>query len=1161
MKSELVRLIVEQIHRQNAHCGKEHTLAIARLRFWIPRASNAFKRYIKHCPVCKRHQGLPLGAPDMPPLPADRVVECKPFQNTGCDFMGPFTSKTQEKMYIALYTCLTTRAVHLEVVENMSTGAFLSSFIRFISRRGVPKLIRTDCGTNFKHGEQIIATMFEHDETTGHSLMSYSAAEKIKWLFNPPAAPWMGGVWERLVGSVKKALNKSIGRKRLSFTEMCTITARIEAVLNTRPLTKLNMGDIEEIPLRPIDFLQGNVRFSLTDISDDGANEDPTYNPEFIQTREQAMEAIRYSENCANKFWECWKSEYLLLLREMQKQTLKQPRHTKRSCPELGEVVLIEQDLIPRGCWPYGKVVEIIPSQDGLVRSAKILMPNHRVIQRPLNKIYPLEIRSIDEKPAGEIPTDKDVTTSNDTRREKLPRSSKERALDFFRNMESDTHVSHSRPSPAGAKFFALIAILSVVAPTRGANPPKLSSISCANGVISVPPINSWFELCIDSECRSMMGTTRTLTYLLPVSPTEHGAKVILKTLTENGIRELSRNCDSPKFCDHQHLLSKSLLGNPHCWPAGAIITAAITIYLIVAAILVISWATAKLIKHYKTKARTNTRRSTGNQRTRETSAPSFELTPLSGTTLTMCTLLCIIASATACQHGYVRHSAEMVCNEHHRCHLEYSRELLFNRLQSEICLEVLHANRTIGLIKFRKRSVEYKCSKVTEFFTRPTKTHVYHVKRCPEAGSCTTEKCETISPNEIVPELQFTAKYPGYSGCLSSCGGILCGCLMPLPSCWFYRVIHKPESARVYEVIHCNHWTPTVKLDVEITIANDTRFLNHSFVPYVTETLGNLNVTVASIQKPSESLDGKRFAVSGNQSYLLPPNYQLPVACSSHNQAKNEFSTCHNRIRCRCENSVQNCQWCPEDSIHLLQETEHGLPVQTPYININSIEDDIVANSNNEELVLRVESIILHDTAEIVADQDCAIKVLELTGCYDCDIGAHLTASCKSPIHAVATVTCESHQFVINCGPANETNNITLYFEHPTVYEQCNLHCAEKPTPFLVDGTLRYHMPRPNGSIFDAETHHVPLRHQWVMNFSLPNIDPLINTIKSHWELAAGAIGSIAFLAIATYLAGPVVILLLIRAIGSMATTITSSLWRLIASLVNNRQGPPERQ
>lgn len=148
----------------------------------------------------------------MPSLPSDSVMVSKPFENVGCDFMGPFLSKSLEKMYVCLYTCLTTRALHLELVENLSAGAFLNSFIRFTSRRGIPKLMRSDCGSNFKQGERIIAARYENDHTTGNSLMSYCATEKIKWVFNPPGAPWMGGAWERLVGSVKKAFNKSIGR-------------------------------------------------------------------------------------------------------------------------------------------------------------------------------------------------------------------------------------------------------------------------------------------------------------------------------------------------------------------------------------------------------------------------------------------------------------------------------------------------------------------------------------------------------------------------------------------------------------------------------------------------------------------------------------------------------------------------------------------------------------------------------------------------------------------------------------------------------------------------------------------------------------------------------------------------------------------------------------
>ncbi|KAK6764826.1 hypothetical protein RB195_024956 [Necator americanus] len=97
-ESELVQLILLKVRKENAHCEEDHTLTIVRQRFWIPRLACAFKKYLSKCTTCKKYQGLPLGAPIMPPLLRDRVLVSKLFQNTGCDFLRPFTSKTEEKM-------------------------------------------------------------------------------------------------------------------------------------------------------------------------------------------------------------------------------------------------------------------------------------------------------------------------------------------------------------------------------------------------------------------------------------------------------------------------------------------------------------------------------------------------------------------------------------------------------------------------------------------------------------------------------------------------------------------------------------------------------------------------------------------------------------------------------------------------------------------------------------------------------------------------------------------------------------------------------------------------------------------------------------------------------------------------------------------------------
>lgn len=578
-----------------------------------------------------------------------------------------------------------------------------------------------------------------------------------------------------------------LGRKRLSFTEMCTVITIIEAILNTRPLTKLNTDDVAEIPLRPIDFLQGHLKFSLPEGEGSDSYDDPNYDPEFIQSKEQAKEALLFSENIANKFWECWRCEYLVLLREIQKQHLRQPRHSKRSCPELGEIVLIEQDLIPRGSWPYGKVVEVIVSGDDLIRSAKILMPNRNIIHRPLNKIYPLEIRSAPQErnAADTVLVEENL---NGARREVLPRSSKTRAYEFFRSMEASISCPQLMPAKFPLQFIMLLSVIN--SPTLAVQNSSL--ISCSKGMIDIPLMNGWFEICIDRECQALSNSTRLTRYMLPISPTPIGANVRLRTLANGAVQEEVRTCERANFCDHQYLLSKTLLGNPHCWPVGAIVTTAVLTYVVIAMALIAIWLTTNVIKKSRSDPKKKAKDTKGV--TVEPTAPSFELTPLPGSVhLAVCTLLCIVSSITACQHGYMRHSADLVCNEVNQCHYEYNRELLFNRLQSELCVEIIHGNHTVGLAKFRKKSVEFKCSKIVEFFTRPTIMDIYHIKRCAQAGSCTTKKCETVKPYEIISELNYTSEYPGYTGCMNSCGGPLRGCFVPLPACWFYRVTHRP--------------------------------------------------------------------------------------------------------------------------------------------------------------------------------------------------------------------------------------------------------------------------------------------------------------------------------------------------------------------------------
>ncbi|KAK6755681.1 hypothetical protein RB195_014206 [Necator americanus] len=464
----------------------------------------------------------------MPPLPKDRVILTKPFQTVGCGFLGPLRSKTSGKLYVCLYTCLTTRAVHLEAVEDLSAIAFLDSLIRFISRRRVPKIIRSDCGTNFKLGQRVIETLFQHDEKNEKIfVMSYSASRGIQWVFNPPGAPWMGEAWERLVGTVKRAIAKSVGRRKLTPLELHTLVTQIEAIINTRPLTALSFS-VDNIHLKPIDFLQTHLKHRLTPTSSEEF-EDPSYDLTLIHTMSQAKQALDHVKIITEKFWVKWHVDYLTALREIQSNIQKQPRHVKHIEPQLKEIVLVEQENLPRANWCYGKIVELVRSNDGLIRSAKLLMHNKHIWHRPLNKMYPLEIctggtREISEDHTSNTAPDLPQSSEGDVLKSGRPtRAAKLKAMKTIRKLSEEHNEVHVTKVHGSNGLFNFVALTMII--TMGCAVRANASINCANGIVNVKPPASKFELCIRSSCRYFENESQNLRLQLPFTAKNTMAK------------------------------------------------------------------------------------------------------------------------------------------------------------------------------------------------------------------------------------------------------------------------------------------------------------------------------------------------------------------------------------------------------------------------------------------------------------------------------------------------------------------------------------------------------------------------------------------------------------------------------------------------------------
>ena len=271
-----------------------------------------------------------------------RVTEGPPFQYTGVDYAGPMWVKDEKKVYVSLFTCAVTRAIHLEIAEDLSVVAFLRAFRRFISRRGIPELMISDNAKNFQgaaeeltaHSTQIMVTATDQN---------FIFNKGIKWQFIVARAAWCGGFYERLIGMVKRSLKKSIGRCLLDIEELTTVITEVEAVINSRPVTYVYNELEEGSPLTPAHLLCGKRLISIPDVPKRNEVDDPDFVPN--ATKKELSRRLKIRNRNMKTFWSCWRKEYLVNLREHDQVVLK--RSKDAIVPHVGDIVLLG-DQTPR---------------------------------------------------------------------------------------------------------------------------------------------------------------------------------------------------------------------------------------------------------------------------------------------------------------------------------------------------------------------------------------------------------------------------------------------------------------------------------------------------------------------------------------------------------------------------------------------------------------------------------------------------------------------------------------------------------------------------------------------------------------------------------------------------------------------------------------------
>lgn len=354
-RHRITRMVFDHYHLRLLHAGPQLLLGTVRQRYWPLGGRNVARQVVHQCVTCFRSKPKQIRQL-MGDLPSSRVTVSRPFSKTGVDFFGPVyirpaPRKPAVKAYVAVFVCMCTKAVHMELVSDLSTERFLQALRRFIARRGRCTDLYSDNGTNFVGARNQLQELFRlwKDYSHRQDVARFCASEGIDWHFNPPGSPHFGGLWEAAVRSAKHHLLRVIGCNPVLHEDMFTLLVQVEGCLNSRPLTPMSDDPSDFEPLTPAHFLVGNSLQSLPEVD---LRSVPTNRLKQYQVVQQQLQ----------NFWDRWKREYLSQL---------QGRSKRWSAPvqfEIGRLVVINDKNQPPNRWRMGRIVDVHPGADGVVR-------------------------------------------------------------------------------------------------------------------------------------------------------------------------------------------------------------------------------------------------------------------------------------------------------------------------------------------------------------------------------------------------------------------------------------------------------------------------------------------------------------------------------------------------------------------------------------------------------------------------------------------------------------------------------------------------------------------------------------------------------------------------------------------------------------------------
>lgn len=371
-KHYYTELVMKYFHVKLMHAGPLLLLSAVREQYWPIGGRTLARRICNNCLTCKRLKGA-IATQIMGNLPAHRLSPGFPFEITGIDYAGPFLIINKKgrgarlmKCYLCIFICFKIKAVHLEIVSDLTTEAFILALRRFMSRRGKPREIFCDNGTNFVGASREIAALVKNCSGAVADLSN----EGIKFNFSPVYSPHFGGLYEAAVKSAKYHFKRVIGNAHFTFEELTTLFCQIESILNSRPLTPLSSDPNDLTPLTPGHFLVGR---SLTSLP----------SPDLQEVKTTSLHRFARIEQARQQLWSRWSRDYMCQLQQRTKWQKQWPNI------KVNQLVLIKDESSPPLKWPLGRIIAVYPGSDGACRVADI-QTSKGILRRAINKICPL---------------------------------------------------------------------------------------------------------------------------------------------------------------------------------------------------------------------------------------------------------------------------------------------------------------------------------------------------------------------------------------------------------------------------------------------------------------------------------------------------------------------------------------------------------------------------------------------------------------------------------------------------------------------------------------------------------------------------------------------------------------------------------------------------